>query len=281
MTLKFWGVRGSIPTATPQTVRYGGNTPCIEVRCGNELIILDAGSGIRELGNHLMGELLGKGPLKASILFSHLHWDHLQGLPFFVPAYLSGNEFKLIAQARNGLSLEQALSGQMTYPYFPVSLHDMASHFQFDQFEMGQSFQIGAVRVTTFPTRHPQNGTAYRLEFEGKSVLYATDTEHHHTGEIDTELLKAAQGVDLLIYDATYTNTEYAGNGKPGSSKVGWGHSTWEEGVRLAKEAGAKKLILFHHDPSRTDRQLDVLERKAQSKFRSTKAAREGMVLKI
>lgn len=277
MSVCFWGVRGSIPTANRHTQRYGGNTPCVEVRCGDELIILDAGSGIRELGNALAGQT----NLQASILFSHLHWDHLQGLPFFVPAYKPGNQIRLYAQSRNGMSLEQALHGQMSYPYFPITMREMACSFQFQHFESGQSFTVGEVQITTYPTRHPQNGVAYRIDYRGHSLLYATDTEHLDDGELDPNLLAGARNVDCLIYDTTYTDQEYAGGPKTGMSKKGWGHSTWNEGVKLAKAAGAKRLILFHHDPTRTDRDLAAIERKAKAAFRGALAAREGLTLRF
>jgi phosphoribosyl 1,2-cyclic phosphodiesterase len=276
-TLRFWGVRGSIPASNSKTVKFGGNTSCVEVRWDKKLFILDAGSGIRELGNHL----LKKGKIKGNILFSHLHWDHVQGLPFFVPAYIPGNEFNLFGPAPNGRSLRNALAGQMSYPYFPVGMNEMASKLKFRSFKTGRTFHFGPIEITTHPLRHPQKATAYRFDCQGHSFIYASDTEHLKNGRVDPHLLKACRGVDCLIYDATYTNREYKGNGRPGSSKVGWGHSTWQEAVKLAQKAQVKQLILFHHEPNRTDHELLILEKKARKQFANTRAAREGMVIKV
>ena len=276
-TIRFWGVRGSIPTPSPHTVKFGGNTACVEVRCGQDLIILDAGSGLRFLGNHLMN----KEPIKANVLFSHLHWDHIQGWPFFMPAYSPNNEFILRSHYRNGNSLKKILSAQMSSPVFPVKLQEMKSKLIFRPFKNGENFPIGNAKIQTVPVKHPQKCTAFRIEFHNKVLLYATDIEHQKGKGIDSKILKAAKDVDCLIYDATYTSNEYEGIGPQEVSKKGWGHSTWEEGIRLAKEGNVKQLVLFHHEPNRTDQELITIEKKAQKQFPKTKAAKEGMILHL
>lgn len=282
-SIRFWGVRGSIPTPTPTTTRYGGNTACLEVRCGNELIILDAGSGIRALGQHLCKHQ--KAKIKATLLFSHLHWDHVQGFPFFAPAYMPGNVLTMMCEKRKKHSLKKILQQQMTYPFFPVDMGMMQARLQFREFKNGASFKIGRVLIETINLRHPQGCSGYRITFAGKSFLYATDTEHLNSGRIDESLVNAARDCQFLIYDTTYTNAEYYGQGQPHAAKIGWGHSTWEEGIRICEAAKTPghlpKLVLFHHDPTRTDKNLDQILRQAKNKYTQTLAAKEGMILQL
>jgi len=275
--LKFWGVRGSIPVPGPTTVRTGGNTSCVEVECGNNTIILDAGTGIRLLGY----EFLKKRKRVAHIFISHVHWDHIQGFPFFNPAFVEGNTFYLYGGRNVTTTLEETLYGQMNYPNFPVLLKDLPSKIVFNDLDEGEVIKIGEgeeVVVDNVRLNHPNGVYSYRIRYGGNSLVYATDTEH--TTEPDAKLIEFARNVDLLIYDAQYFPEEYSGkNG--GGSKVGWGHSTMIEGANIAKLAGVKKLVLFHHDPLHTDEDVDRKEKLAQEIFKQTVAAREGLIIEL
>lgn len=269
LTVRFWGVRGSIPTPGPATANVGGNTSCVEVTCGDQRIILDAGTGIRELGQSLQGA----GPLEATILLSHLHGDHIQGFPFFTPAFHPGSELTMVGRA-DELSIEQALTQHMSPPAFPVALGDVPATLRYETADVEGTTQIGKIKVRASRLKHPNGVLAYRLEHDGTSVVYATDTEHVE-GEIDDVLVELARGADVLIYDAMYTRAEYAG--EDGPSRRGWGHSTWNEGVNIARAAAVGQLVLFHHDPTRTDEQVASLEQAAAAELPGTVAAREGM----
>ena len=268
ITITIWGSRGSIPAPGQKNAHFGGNTSCTELRFGKELIIFDAGTGLRELGIKLASE----GKLSASILFSHYHWDHIMGLPFFVPGYNPKNHFRIYGESKHGISLRSILGGQMAFPYFPVSLEEMLSRMEFIEIGPGQDFTIGRVKVHTFRSNHPDGCLAYRLIHSGRVITYATDTEHFT--EPDRNLIRAAKNADILFYDSQYTESEYP-------EKVGWGHSTWIEGVKLAKAADCRRLILFHHDPSHDDEQIQEIERLARKEFRNTRAAFEGMKITL
>ena len=274
-TVRFWGVRGSIPTPGPSTVRYGGNTTCLEIRCGGELIIIDAGSGLRELGLVLAA---GPQPVRATFLFTHHHWDHIQGFPFFGPAFVPQNRFDLWSEQRIRASLVDALRGQMAQPTFPIGLGDMGADMAYHEVHPGGAFQIGPVQVRTAPLNHPGGCTAYRLEYGGCSYVHACD--HEHTEDLHAPLLDLARGADWLLFDSTYTDAEYRGD-VGGVSHVGWGHSTWQEAVRMAEGASVQNLILFHHDPSHTDDLLDAIGEEARRRFPRTVVAHEGLVLDL
>jgi phosphoribosyl 1,2-cyclic phosphodiesterase len=251
----------------------GGNTSCVEVRCGGTRIILDAGTGIRRLGD----ALLGQGPLDATVLLSHLHWDHIQGLPFFVPAYLPTTRLEIVGSAGGVTSLGAVLAGQMTAPVFPVRLDELGADLRLREVRSGDAFTVGEVRVRAVRLNHPGGVLAYRVEHEGRSVVYATDTEHYAC--VDPSLRALAEGADVLIYDSQYTPEEYRGDG--GRSRVGWGHSTYVAGAELARAAGVGRYVLFHHDPQRTDAGVADLERRAQELFAPSVAAREGMEIGV
>jgi ribonuclease Z len=268
--VRFWGVRGSIPTPGPETVKYGGNTSCVEVRCGKQLIILDSGSGIRKLGIELNKEML----VDTTILLSHFHWDHIQGFPFFKPGFQPNNIFHIYAARKLNTTLERLMQGQMMYPNFPVSLEEMGAEMDFTELIPGENtILIGDIEIKTAACNHPGEALAFKISYGGASVVYATDTEHYN--HVDPSLLKLSKGADYLIYDAAYTTEEYYG--KIGSPKVGWGHSTWEEGVKLAKAANVDKLILFHHDPEHDDDLVAEIERQANEALPGTIAAYEGL----
>ena len=278
-TIKFWGTRGSIATPGPDTVKYGGNTSCVEVRCGDELVIIDAGTGIRNLG----AELLKEKQVKASILFSHVHWDHIQGIPFFRPAYVPGNEFKLYGNKNWNTKLEYALECQMQSPNFPVTfdeLNEVGAHMEYIDINTGAVFQVGdkdSVTIRSIELRHPDKVFGFRIEYDGKSLVYATDTEN--LPEPDERLVELASGADLLIHDAQYTNDEYYG--VDGDSKESWGHSTPEAAAAAALAANVRKLVLIHHDPYHADAQVHQILQTASAIFPNTIAAWEGMIVEL
>ena len=275
MQITFWGVRGSIPTPGPDTIAIGGNTSCVEVRAGKSLLVFDGGTGLRLLGKKLVKEM----PITAHIFFSHVHWDHIQGFPFFDPAFVKGNTIHLYGGNNVSRTLEETLAGQMDHPSFPVHLTDMGAKMTFNDLAEGQVLQIDDVKISTARGNHPNGVWIYRVDHGGKSIVYATDTEHYK--ELDPALLKVAQGVDVLIYDSQYTPEEYTGSAGTGGPKVGWGHSTFDEAAKLAQAAKAKKLVLFHHDPLQNDDQVRAKEKRAQALFPSSIAAYEGLTIDL
>jgi phosphoribosyl 1,2-cyclic phosphodiesterase len=280
MHITFWGVRGSIPTPGPSTMQIGGNTSCVEVRAGRAILIFDGGTGLRLLGKKLLGEM----PLDAHMFFSHVHWDHIQGFPFFEPAFVAGNVFHLYGGNNVSRTLEETLAGQMDHPNFPVHLTAMGARMSFRDLAEGETVEIDGgmgdpVLVTNARGNHPQGVFAFRVDQGGKAIVYATDTEHYE-GRMDDKLLKLARGAEVLIYDAQYTPEEYEGTGG-GASKKGWGHSTFEEGTKLAKVAGARRLVLFHHDPAQNDAAIRDKEARARSLFSEVIAAYEGLSIDV
>jgi phosphoribosyl 1,2-cyclic phosphodiesterase len=289
-TVTFWGTRGSIPTPGAYTARYGGNTPCVAVEGpGGQLVILDAGTGIRGLGLQLVQHQ--NGAVKAEILLSHTHWDHIQGLPYFKPFFAPGNRVRIWGSAQGKTSLESILHSQMDPAVFPVPLTAVSAELKVQQVEPGGGeFVVGPFRVRVMQLRHPGTTLAYRLTPKdgGASMAYVTDNELGSGGSYDmppswrADLIKFLNGVDLLIHDAMYTPEEL-------EQHRGWGHSSYEEAVALAADAGVKRLVLFHHEPEHDDRALDELVAAAQqvAQRRGAKApaevtaAREGMQLSL
>jgi phosphoribosyl 1,2-cyclic phosphodiesterase len=265
LTVRFLGVRGSIPTPGPDHTA-GGNTSCVEVCAGDTRIIIDAGSGLRTLGN----ERMAKGPRHSTILLSHLHWDHVCGLPFFTPIYVPGHRVEIASGPNGVVSHDEAIRSLFRAPFFPVDFNDLGGQVTTRELRANDKFQIGDITITMAKLNHPDPVYGFRLEHGGQSIVYATDTEHFAC--VDPTLKKLAAGADILIYDSQYTPEEYP-------SKVGWGHSTWQAGADLARAAGVPQLVLFHHDPGRTDSQLAEIERTAAANLPGTVAAREGMVL--
>lgn len=258
--VKFWGVRGSRPTPCRANLRYGGNTACVEIRLpGGKALLLDGGSGLARVGD---GMAFGA---EAHILLSHYHRDHVDGIPFFTPLYQPGRTVTFYGPAEYGPP-EETLRGVMAAPYFPVDLDATASNKRFVAVR-GGSLQVAGVVVWPFPLNHPQGSVGYRLEANGAVVVYATDREHGDA-RLDQTLLEQCRGVDMLICDAQYTPEEY-------ESHRGWGHSTWLEAARLARQAEVGRLILFHHDPARDDAALDRIVEQAREVFTPTDAARE------
>lgn len=290
MKVKFWGVRGSIASPGPNTVRYGGNTTCIEIRTdNNELLIIDAGTGIFPLSQTLLAEL----PLTANVLLTHSHWDHIQGLPFFIPNFIPGNLLRLHGgfDPVTGKGVEQVMSVQLQYSYFPVREAEMRARIEYVTLAPEQSIQIGSATVTPYLMNHPVIDFGYRIEAHGKSVFFTGDHEPplniYEPGEdgyaeyqtfVDEKacsILQAMRGVDVLIADCSYTEQEYP-------TKKGWGHGTFNSCIRYAKDAGAKALFLTHHEPTRSDDALEaafqqaLAENPPQAGGPTYRLAREG-----
>ena len=276
MRVRFWGTRGSIAKPGPDTVRYGGNTSCVEVRAEDgTLIVLDCGTGAHALGQSL---LAGPQPVRGHLLITHTHWDHIQGFPFFMPLFVPGNEWDVYAPTGLGRRLEDTLAGQMEYAYFPVTLDQLGATIRYHEIVEG-AFDVGSVRVVARYLNHPALALGYRLEAGGVSIVYATDHEPHATPAAggpaagahppahleDQRHREFIAGADLVIHDAQYSLAEYG-------EKVGWGHCPAEYVVDAALAAGVRRLALFHHDPLRDDDGLDRLV--AQSRERAVTAAR-------
>lgn len=276
MNIRFWGVRGSIASPGHDTAAVGGNTSCIEVRVpaasGETRIVLDAGTGLRSLGNHLVASGATREPLAMTLLLSHYHWDHIQGLPFFVPIYMKNTSLTIVGGPSGGHSVRETLERQMSAPVFPVRFDEVGAHIATREIKFGEAFDVGEATVRVARGNHPGGVVAYRIEHDGRSIVYATDTEHYAC--VDPALRALCEGADLLIYDAQYTPAEYAG-------KVGWGHSTYVAGTDLAHAAGVGTLVLFHHDPIRSDDAVAEIESHARSLFRASVAAREGMQIDL
>jgi phosphoribosyl 1,2-cyclic phosphodiesterase len=287
MRVRFWGARGSLATPGPTTVRYGGNTSCVEINTpGGALIILDCGTGIRQLGQHLRATK--PGPLVGNILISHTHWDHIQGIPFFGPFFAPGNTWDLYAPKGVRKSLRDALEGQMQYSYFPVQLDELGAEIRYHELVEG-TFRIADVTIRTRYLNHPALTFGYRLEAEGATIVYSSDHEPHSrhladgTGEIggeDRRHCDFLSGADLVIHDAQYNAEEYP-------QKIGWGHSTVEYALAMCRAAGVKRVALTHHDPSRDDDAIDRIIAKARADLQDVAsgmeviAATEGTALSI
>jgi phosphoribosyl 1,2-cyclic phosphodiesterase len=268
LRLNFWGVRGSIPTPQVENLGFGGNTPCLEVRYGSQLLIFDAGSGLRMLGHKLQQEF-GQKKMDLCLFLTHFHWDHIQGIPFFSPLYRENNEVRFYSGALQG-GLREKLEGQMSKPYFPVNFETLTAVRSFIEIPR-RSIRCGQVIIHPFELNHPQGCSGYRIETPAGIIVYATDLEHGDP-RLDKVVRDYSQGADILIYDAQYTPEEYA-------SHRGWGHSTWAEGIKTARDAGAKRLILFHHDPMHSDDMLREIERNARREFENTSAATENTAI--
>jgi CheY-like chemotaxis protein/phosphoribosyl 1,2-cyclic phosphodiesterase len=257
LLVKFWGTRGSLPTPGAATLRYGGNTACVEVRDGDTIIMLDCGSGAREMGAALGKEFKGRR-LHVHLFVSHTHWDHIQGFPFFMPAYCDENHVDVFSLRGSGRDLKEIFTGQMDASYFPVSLKDMKSDLNF--VELDGRVKVGRAEVSHLFLNHPGVAVGFRIEVDGKCLVYITDHEvytrmsgeHEQHKKLDRQLNEFAHKADLYIRDAQYTEEEYA-------SRQGWGHSTWKDALESAHEAGVTQLALFHHDPGHDDAMMDAI----------------------
>ena len=266
MKIRFWGVRGSIASPGPKTVRYGGNTTCIEIRTdSNELIIIDAGTGIFPLSQTLLGEL----PLTANVLITHSHWDHIQGLPFFIPNFIPGNVLRLHGafDPVSGKGVEEVMSVQLQYSYFPVREAELKARMEYVTLTPEQGIQLGSATVTPYMLNHPVINFGYRIESAGKSVFFTGDHEppyniydktddafaeyQQFVDEKADSITRAMQGVDVLIADTSYTEQEYP-------AKQGWGHGTFNSSIQYARQARARVLFCTHHEPTRSDDALEA-----------------------
>ncbi len=272
MRVRFWGVRGSIPCPGSSTIRYGGNTPCIEVRCGDRVLIFDAGTGLRPLGIELLKD---KRIRNVDIFITHCHLDHVSALPFFAPFFRE--DYRVRVWAGNLLpadSIEQVMRRLMSSPWFPVPLEIFKAAIEFHDFKSGDVLRpYDDVLLRTAPLDHPDGTNGYRLEYGGKAFALLSDTEGF-PGKRDTEMVSLARRADLAVYDATFTEEELVTRGD-------WGHSTWTRGVRMANEADVKHLCLFHHDPSHDDDFMDTLAAEANDARAGTIAAREGQIIDL
>jgi phosphoribosyl 1,2-cyclic phosphodiesterase len=273
--VKFWGVRGSVPVPGEHTCGVGGNTSCVEVRCGDELLVFDGGTGLRPLGKSLVPLM----PLTVHLFFSHMHWDHIQGFPFFGPAFVPGNTIHMYGGAQVAGRVESAMVGQMESPSFPVRLEQLPSTLRFHDLHAGDVVQLNSARVSCAAGNHPGGVLAYRIEHAGRSVVYMTDHEPED-GVHPEGLLELAKGADVLIYDCMYTPEEYQGE-KDGVSRVGWGHSTFEVGAAFAREAGVGELLLYHHDPDQTDQDVSDKVERTRKLFPSSRAAYESLEIAL
>ncbi len=284
LQVRFWGVRGSIPVPGPATVKYGGNTSCIELVSGEpERIVFDAGTGLRVLGDSL--DLSKKQNIH--ILISHPHWDHINGFPFFTPIYIPGNRITVYGPSTFELTMEEVINGQMKYSYFPVRTAELSADLSFREVGAGE-FSVGNFHVKAHQLNHPVTCMGYRVSYNGKQFAYLGDNERYYnvyndddpevtqvTAEMNERLVEFVKGVDTLVSDSQYTPAEYP-------SHQGWGHSTTHDVVNLAIRAEVKKLFFFHHDPLRTDEELDFLVKHYNERVRARgyglviDAAREG-----
>ncbi|MGB3209213.1 MAG: MBL fold metallo-hydrolase [Desulforhopalus sp.] len=305
MKVRFWGVRGSIPSPGATTQKYGGNTACTELRVGpdNRIIIIDAGSGIRSLGNAIMANDLPRGPIRADIFLSHTHWDHIMGYPFFTPIYIPGTKLKVHGpMSFEDDPLREVVGGQMKYRYFPINFGELASDIEYVRLKEDPDIDLGGgLRLSTKLLNHPISALGYRFEYEGRTFCTCYDTEpfrnlfitdpddpaYDEAMAFEGEEVAAEQnlaveqffsGADLLIYDSQYTDAEY-------TSRINWGHTTMEYAIAAANRAGVKRLAMFHHDPDRSDDTLDELAKIycEPGKYGETEVffAREGMEIEL
>ncbi|CAN5460864.1 MBL fold metallo-hydrolase [soil metagenome] len=295
MKIKFWGVRGSIPVPGPSTVRYGGNTTCIEIRTDDgELIILDGGTGIFQLAQSLLPEM----PLMANVFITHSHWDHIHGLPFFIPIFVPGNTLRIHGafDVVSGRGVEQVMDVQLQYSFFPIREAEMKANIEYSTMAPGQTVSIGSATVTAILLSHPVVNLGYRIDCNGKSVFFTGDHEPYYNiyapgddgyeeyelmiAEKEKGIAEAIKGVDVVIADSSYTEQEYP-------EKVGWGHGTYQTSVAMARKAGARILYFTHHEPTRTDDALDQVFAEAKVLYPAGgngpeyRLAREGEEIEI
>ncbi len=270
LSVRFWGVRGSVPTPVATNQRYGGNTICVEILLGEQRIIFDGGTGLVDLGHHLQQQsALSNG----HILFTHTQWDRIQGFPFFQPAFVSGNQFSVYGgTAPNGASIKHCLTDQMLQPHFSMPLQHMRANFSFDTLSDGSSFQIGDIQVDVIRTNARTEALGYRLTWHDYRIVYATDTP---TDAIDLNFLQFVDQADILIYDGTYCDLTYLHAADRPQTR-----QPWELGVEIAQRANIKELALLHHSPIQDDAALDRLQRDVSDRFTNAKIAYEGLVLK-
>ena len=268
----FWGVRGSLASPGKEFQRIGGNTICVEVRCGSRVVILDSGTGIRELGSMLSQQQTIR---KIDLMYTHVHYDHIEGAPFFAPFF--SHDFQIdvwMGKLDGAKGTEAAVKGLMRRPYFPVGPEVFMAKMAYREIARGQTLDLGdGIVVRTAPLNHPGGATAYRIDYEGHSFAFVTDTEHV-PGKIDRNIVKLIRDVELFAYDASFTDAEL-------SEFVGFGHSTWEEGLRLRAAAGAGRMLAMHHMPFRTDDEVDIIDKLIRKQHAGSGVAHEGMTIRF
>jgi phosphoribosyl 1,2-cyclic phosphodiesterase len=293
--IRIWGDRGSIPCPGPDTVIFGGNTSCLELRFGDRLIIIDAGSGIRQLGDYLMKNDIKRGPIDTDIFLTHTHWDHIMGFPMFTPIYVPGTKLRIRGPVTyEEDTLDRVVGNQLSYRYWPVRQSELAAQIEYGQLKQTTLDLGDGVKLRTKYLNHPVLCLGYRFEFEGKSIVTIYDHEPFRNvfptdpsdpdyeadaakegeaaaTEENEKILQFMSGADLLVHDTQYTSKEYL------QSKIGWGHTSFEHAVNAADKAGVKRLLMFHHDPNRTDAELAVLEKRFQEAIKGKTALRIEM----
>ena len=273
VSVTFWGVRGSIPCCSAEHTEYGGNTSCVQVNLDDDkVIIFDAGSGLRPLGD----SLIKQGITDITLFISHMHWDHICGFPFFKPIFKKNSNVNIYAPTQqNGQSSQEIFSLLMSPPFFPLPLHAVSSSLHFNNFQTDNSFDLfnGQLKMQTIALAHPNGSAGYRLNYKNKSVSYISDYEHASDG-LSGKLVDFVKDSDLMIYDSMYTPEEY-------KYFAGWGHSTWEQAALLTQAANVKKTALFHHAPAHTDTLMREIEQQAQSKDTRLFAAKEKLTLTL
>lgn len=270
-TVTFWGVRGNFPAPGAKTLRYGGNTACVEVQVGHQHLIFDGGTGLASLGHALteQGE-----PLKSHLFFTHTHWDRIQGFPFFLPAFAPSTHLDIYGAAGlNGASIKQQLMNQMLRPHFFTPLQTMDGHMTFHDIQAGETIQLGDVVVETISLNPKTRALGFRVTWNYRTLVYATDTDPTQESG-DPNLVFWADGADLLIFDGTYADTAYA-------DPIAKHLIPFKQGVQVAQMARVKRMVLFHHDPLQSDEQLDDLEHEVQAHFPHTQIAYEGLTLHL
>jgi phosphoribosyl 1,2-cyclic phosphodiesterase len=274
LAVRFWGVRGSIPCPGRETVIYGGNTSCIEIRANDRLIIVDMGTGARRLGGRIEADDFKKyGKIKADIFVTHTHWDHIMGFPMFTPVYNNKTELRVTGPVvSENESLKQLFEAQFSHNYWPVIYEELAAEIEYNQIKETELDLGDGLTVTSKILNHPTTCLGYRFSYMGKSVAVVYDHEPFSDSEENEKIVQFLQGTDLLIHDAQYTQDGY-------KNHVGWGHSSMEHAIKTAEQAAVKKLILFHHDPAHTDNQLEMLEKKFANNQIPTIMAKEDMVI--
>ena len=284
LDVTFWGVRGTLPVSGGKSLRYGGNTSCVTIEFPtHQLFVFDAGTGIKNLSDHLLKQKRAR--IEAKIFLSHPHWDHINALPFFVPLYQPGNDFEILGARHGDTTMRQIISAQMDGVYFPITFQEFGARVYFHDLDE-EELSFGRVKVKTMLLSHPGRCLGYRVDYNGRSICYVTDNElfldgnPHHNDHYVSKLTKFVQGADALITDTTYTDQEYA-------SKVGWGHSCIGEVVKLAHAAKVKSLYLFHHDPDQSDTAIDAKLEIAESQLAGLRsktrvvAPQEGQLLRL
>lgn len=270
-SVHFWGTRGAVSSPTPQSIRYGGNTSCVEVRCGDQVLVFDAGSGFRLLGL----DLQQRNITNLELFFTHFHYDHICGLPFFAPFYDKNCKMRIWSgHLERENATQESIKDYMAHPFFPVGPEVFNADISYVDFKSGEQLTpFENIEIKTCRLNHPGGATGYRINFNGRSFCHITDTEHM-PDQLDHNILELVKDADVMVYDATYADSEYP-------NYIDFGHSTWEEGIRLCKLAGVKRFGLFHHRPSRTDAKLDEIKKAAQKEFPNSFVSRDGLKIDI